>query len=484
MEEMAPYVARVLSHPRNWTVHTMALLLRTRLEHTRARTIQRSVLQLQALVDQLVDEIGPPTNGITAPKSSFLPKPSDPTETASTRVRLAYAWQLLLPSRWDLEVELAQRWISLGALKTALEIFERLEMWDQVAICWAGTGRQDRASTILQEQLSKHPLDAKLWSLLGDVEKNPEHWEKAWEVSGERYARAKRALGSYYFQLKQYKEARDAFKSSFKINPLNHVAWFTFGCACLELMEYEESCQAFSRCVSLDPQDSESWSNLATGLLKLDRKRDAWQALKQATAGNYENWKIWQNYMFVSIDVGEFPEAIRSLKRVIDVLGEKNGEACLDVEVVEILAQRAVQEDPSEERGVGKQVMELFTKSIVPLITTSPRLWNSAAKLFLWKGLYSDSLDASVKAFRTYLNHPGLETDTKVWDAAVEEAERLVDAYHNLGEKPGRIGGMVCKDWRYQARSALRGLKGRGKMSHEGTPGWDKLEKLLEDLKN
>ena len=484
MEEMAPYVARVLSHPRNWTVHTMALLLRTRLEHTRARTIQRSVLQLQALVDQLVDEIGRPTNGITAPKSSFLPKPSDPTETASTRVRIAYAWQLLLPSRWDLEAELAQRWVSIGALKTALEIFERLEMWDQVAICWAATGRQDRASQVLQEQLSEKPTNAKFWSLLGDVEKNPKHWEKAWEVSGGRYALAKRSLGNYYFQSKRYEEARDAFKSSLKINPLNHIAWFTLGCACLELKEYEESCHSFSRCVSLDPQDSESWSNLATGLLKLDRKRDAWQALKQATAGNYENWKIWQNYMFVSIDVGEFPEAIRSLKRVIDVLGEKNGESCLDEEVVEIMVQRTVQDDPTEERGVGEQVLELFTKSIVPLITTSPRLWNSAAKLYLWRGLYSDSLDASVKAFRTYLNHPSLETDTKVWDAAVEEAERLVDAYRNLGEKPGRMGGIVCKDWRYQARSALRGLKGRGKVSHEGTAGWDKLEELLEDLKN
>ena len=484
MEEMAPYVARVVAHPRNWTVHTMALLLRTRLESTRSRTVQRSVLQLQALVDQLVDEIGPPVDDVKVPKSSFLPKPSDPAATASTRLRLAYAWQLLLPSRWDLEAELAQRWISLGALKTALEIFEKLEMWDKVAICWAGTGRQDRAAEVLSTQLGKTPSDANLWCLLGDVEKNPEYWEKAWYVSGGRYARAKRALGSYYFQLKQYFEAKEAYAQSLKINPLNHVAWFTFGCACLEIAAYQEACEAFSRCVALDPQDSESWSNLATGMLKLDRKRDAWQALKQATAGNYENWKIWQNYMFVSIDIGEFPEAIRSMKRVIDVLGAKNGEGCLDEEVVEILVQRAAQDDPTEERGVGKQVMDLFTKSIIPLITTSARLWNSAARLYLWRGLYSDALDANVKAFRTYLNNPGLESDVKVWDTAVEEAEKLIDAYRNLGEKPGRIGGVVCKDWRYQARSALRGLKGRGKTSHERTVGWDKLEDLLQDLKN
>ena len=480
-EEMAPYAARVLSHPQNWTVHTQALLLRSRLEKSRARTIQRSVFQLQALVDQLVDQISPSAD---APKGSFLPKPSDPAETASTRVRLAFAWQLMLPSRWELEAELAARWISIGALKTALEIFERLEMWDQVAICWAGTGRQDKASQVLQEQLVSNPTDAKLWSLLGDVEKNPAHWEKAWEVSGHRYAGAKRALGSYYFEQKQYIEAKTAFEQSLKINPLNHAAWFTMGCSCLELSAFEEACTAFSRCVSLDSQDSESWSNLATGLLKLNRKRDAWQALKQATAGNYENWKIWQNYMFVSIDVGEFPEAIRSMKRVIDVLGAKKGEGCLDEEVVEIVVQRAVQDDPEEERGIGKLVLELFTKSVVPLITSSARLWNSAGRLYLWRGWYAEALDANVKAFRTYLNNPSLETDSKVWEAAVEEAEVLVDAYRNLGQKAGKMGCLVCKDWRYQAKSALRGLKGRGKVSHEGSLGWDKLEELQEGLKD
>ena len=490
MEEMKPYVDRVLSHSLNWTVHTMALILRSRLEHTNARTIQRSVFQLQALVDQLVDEIGPinrtssSSNGITPPKSSFLPKPSDPSESAPTRVRLAYAWQLLLPSKWDLEAELAQRWVSLGALKSALEIFERLEMWDKVAICWAGTGRQDRAAEVLRTQLEKNPSDAKLWSLLGSVEQNPAYWEKAWEVSGARYAPAQRSLGTYYFERKEYKQARDAFKASLTINPLNHVAWFTYGCACLELEDFEEACEAFSRCVGLDSQDSESWSNLATALLKLGKKRDAWQALKQATSNNYENWKIWQNYMYVSVDVGEWSEAIRSLKRVVDVLGPKQGEGCIDEEVVEILVQRAVQDDPNKERGIGKQVLQLFNESLVPLITTSHRLWHCAATLYLWQNLYSEVLDVHVKAFRTYLNNPALERDEKVWDAAIEEAESLVDAYRNFGEKPDGKGGIVCRDWRYQSRSALRGLKGRGKLSFEGSHGWDKLEGLLESVKS
>ena len=50
-EQMSPYVARVVSHPQNWSMHTMALLLRSRLEARRTRTVERSTLQLQALID-------------------------------------------------------------------------------------------------------------------------------------------------------------------------------------------------------------------------------------------------------------------------------------------------------------------------------------------------------------------------------------------------------------------------------------------------
>ncbi len=46
---------RVLANPNNWLVHTMALLLKSRLESDKGRTVERAALQLQALVDQYGD---------------------------------------------------------------------------------------------------------------------------------------------------------------------------------------------------------------------------------------------------------------------------------------------------------------------------------------------------------------------------------------------------------------------------------------------
>src|SRR5262249_14723107 len=101
-EQMAPYIDRVISHPRNWSVHTMALLLRTRLESSRTRTVERSALQLQALVDQM------------------------PTTDSTLMERLVYFYSIPLPSKWEMEKELALRFLDLGVVKSALEIFERL----------------------------------------------------------------------------------------------------------------------------------------------------------------------------------------------------------------------------------------------------------------------------------------------------------------------------------------------------------------------
>jgi hypothetical protein len=61
-------------------IHTMALLLRSRLETKKSRTVERAVLQLQALVDQY--------------------RLADP----SVKERQEYFYALLVPTIWELEV--------------------------------------------------------------------------------------------------------------------------------------------------------------------------------------------------------------------------------------------------------------------------------------------------------------------------------------------------------------------------------------------
>ena len=162
-EETLPYATRVLAgHSTNWQVYTQALLVRSRIEGFRSRTVERGVLQLQAVLDQVIAEttidqssfwnLNGSEIDVVPSSTTFLPRPK-PSESASVSERLLYIHQLAPPTRWKLEAELANRWVSLGGLRTAREIFERLEMWAEVALCWAANDREDEALKIVRQQL-------------------------------------------------------------------------------------------------------------------------------------------------------------------------------------------------------------------------------------------------------------------------------------------------------------------------------------------
>ncbi|KAF9372451.1 hypothetical protein CPC16_002419, partial [Podila verticillata] len=123
VEQMFPFVTRVLETPNNWTVYTMALLLRSRLEADKSRTVERGALQLQALVDQTRIE----------------------DETSTTRERMHHFFSVLLPSKWELEKELAEQYMALGVVRSALDIFERLELWEDVISCFQFLDQKDKA---------------------------------------------------------------------------------------------------------------------------------------------------------------------------------------------------------------------------------------------------------------------------------------------------------------------------------------------------
>jgi tetratricopeptide (TPR) repeat protein len=274
-EQMSPYVARVISHPRNWSVHTMALLLRSRLESGRTRTVERSTLQLQALVDQM------------------------PTADSELSERLRYFHSIPLPSKWEMERELALRYLSIGVVKSALEIFERLEMWEEVVKCWQAMERPNQAIAIVRDLLEgrKEEADsviskgkdisltqrvtldsareAKLWCLLGDLE--PEnavkHYEHAWTLSKETSGRAMRSLGGYYFARGDFASVVPCLLRAVAINPLLSRSWFILGCSYIRLEKWEAARDVFSRCVAIDDEDAESWNNLATMYLRIEEAR-------------------------------------------------------------------------------------------------------------------------------------------------------------------------------------------------------------------
>ncbi|KAI4114643.1 MAG: hypothetical protein LQ345_004618 [Seirophora villosa] len=593
-EETLPYALRVLQDgSSNWQIYTQALLVRSRIEGYKSRTIERSVLQLQALVDQVIVETtsaktDDQSDGETqdAAPSTFFPKPK-PSESASATERLRYLPQLASPTRWEIEAELASRWVSLGGLRTALEIYERLQMWAEVALCWAANDREDKARKIIRRQLytsaatitnspnpssnpaidddddtntedltielAPLPADApRLFCILGDLEKSPSAYHRAWEVSSQRYARAQRSLGKHHFTHGDLLSADEAYAKALKVNALNHSTWFSLGCVRLQLKNWPGAVDAFARAIQLEDQDAESWSNMAAALIQLDSDassvngvdesengdddedvtavntpkrdpqkhvREAFTALKRAAALKRDSHRIWQNLLNVAVKLSPPPytDIIVAQTRLIELRAKSEGENSVDVEVVEGLVAHLVatypppaapsevfdgiaeeKEEGGEARtrkpaGFERMLIDLVQNRITPLITTSRRLWLLTAKLSLHLQKPSAALQAYEKAWRVTLNWPGWESGTQesecLWRDVVDATGELVDAYESLGER-SREAGMsdgepVAKDWRFKARSAVRGVLGRAKEGgwEAGDEGIQRLQDRLGELK-
>ncbi|KZT29492.1 TPR-like protein [Neolentinus lepideus HHB14362 ss-1] len=517
-EQMSAFVDRVITRPANWSVHTMALLIRSRLESTRTRTVERSTLQLQALVDQM------------------------PTADSSLAERLLYIHDIPLPSRWELERELALQYISLGVTKSALEIFERLEMWEEAVKCWQSMEKPDKGISIVRDLLEGRKTEAevvlsrsktstgarrrflddareaKLWCLLGDLEPTNalEHYKCAWSVSGEKSGRAMRSLGGYHFARGEYAQAILCLRRAVAINPLLHRSWFVLGCACIREEDWETARQAFTRCVSIDDEDGESWNNLASVYLRMedsrlkqqvDGKKDqtsgtipfsnkmlAFRALKQGIKYRYEDWRMWYNYMIVSMDVGEFSEACRALARVVEERASKDGAQCVDEDVLDRLVDVATRApadsedtivpDAEPERasitssGIQRVLTDLFERTILPRVSSS-RIFRAYARLLTLQARWEGALKAYLDSYRcsTAGSIEKGETDVGKWHEAVGEVEEIVDVLRNFGP---RVDG---SKWRLQARSIVRTFIGRTK-DFEDEPEWERLTGLLEELRN
>ena len=597
-EETLPYAERVISGgSSNWQVYTQALLVRSRIEGYRSRTIERGVLQLQAVVDQVIAETSSinassKDDAAAAKSTTFLPRPKT-SESASASERLQFIHQLATPPRWMLESELADCWVSLGGLRTALEIYERLQMWAEVALCWAANDREDRARKIIRRQLynsvittstkklleddedndmgdyriERNPLPAdapRLFCILGDLERSPAAYERAWEISNQRYARAQRSLGQYYSRNGETERAGTAYARSLKVSPQNHATWFALGCIRLQQEDWAGAVDAFGRAVQIEDSDAESWSNLAVALLKLppeisvensnspDAKpdkphpndeevqdddsngsnkikpaldpqkhvREAFLALKRAAVLKRESFRIWQNLLSVAVQLSPPPytEIIIAQTRLIELLGNVEGEKCVDAEVVEALVthlvttyprapteagvmeinaqlpenDNAVQSSERHKVGFERMVIDLVQKKIMPLITSSRRLWLLTAKLFLYLQRPSSALSAYEKAWRVTLNQPGWESGTQeaknAWKEVAESTIDLIDGYESLGERNREsgmgAGELVAKDWRFKARSAARSVIARAKEGWEGDEGYETLVERLKDLRN
>lgn len=479
-EELAAAVQRIVySEPghNNWLVFGRALWERSLVETSRAKTVERGILQMTSLVEEL---------GI----HMQVMIPAGQADAPGPESRLRYVHQLPLMPEWAMHARLAEKYMLLGVLRSALEIYKRLEMPVEMALCHAAVGEENDARDILERRIAACPSDARAVSILGDITGDPALWERAWEVG--RYAKAKASLSRYWHLRKELAAAAAHMRDCLAVSPLLYENWFFYGCIGLEAADFEQAQEAFTRCVLLDDSALHAWLNLALALLQLDKPRPAFLALKRAVQsgeGAKRSWRIFENYVTVAARLGEWNDvlwATRELLKIADGSGRS-----VDMDITEKLAAVLVSEpyaglpdsDAARVLYFQRLALEFFTEELTQ--AADARIWRLVSKVEVWRGRPWAALDCHEKAYRACSSNPDLDSSEEAWNAAVDATVDLVAAYENWGELPGRLGAgdVVCKDWKYKARTAVRSLRLKGKM-WEDSRGWETLGETLDLLKS
>ena len=301
----------------NWSLFSTALALRSIYVENKGLKAVRSCLQLEALISQ-------------------ISKPLQDDEKISQRLCLCWCIPGSL-SAVDLKKAYARMLFQLGAPLSAYDVYHQLGDMTSAIKALVSASEYEKAislsTTLLQKDLAladKLPL----LCLLGDLRGGDiTLYEEAWELSGHRYAAAKRSLGFSHQKKGNFCLSIDAFSTSLKINPLFASVWFSLGCCYVKVEKYDEALVAFRRSLAtsghsdIDDETgmspSDVWSNISLTHTLQGNIPDAFYAIQEAVKGRYDDHRLWEKYLHLALRMGKDPlQVLLAISRLTEIRAE------------------------------------------------------------------------------------------------------------------------------------------------------------------
>lgn len=444
-EQMKAYVERILKNPNNWMVYSTALLIKSRLEVLHGKYADRAALQVQVLIDQFSDD--------------------ESAKEYPVSVRSKYIFQLFYPALYRLKKELGNNYLKLGAAKSAMLLFEELELWYKVVQCLVIVKQVDKARELLEEKIGIEGETPELLCSQADIDPDVEmkikYYTRAWEVSKGKYPRAKRNLGKIAMDNKDYPLAIRHYTEALEKNPQYGFAWFRLGCCALITQDFELAQRAFTRVTFLHPDDGEAWSNLATACLKLNKIKEAYLAYKQSLKHHQDNWKIWENLLYLCVRLNYIQESIYAMQRILNITEN------VDVEILDLVIEKVFTAEKMSQLAF-KQ-LETLVSDIREKVSSNPKLWSALSKYYDALGDDTNAIEYRQKQLRSL--------EASKWDSELPIFQEMVVCLDKLVTKVLEANQDASK---YSTRLQVQSIIKRSEEKYEGTPEYEQLVQLLK----
>lgn len=416
-EEMSAYLARVLCHHDDWIVYSTALLERAWLEFEGNHTKERAILQMQALADQHTDRLT-----ITQSTRKSV------EDSSPVQDRLKNLHSIVYPPRWQMLRDVAERYAQIGIVTSAAEIFAEIESWDEVVDCYRRAGREKRAEEIVRERLNVNETP-RMWTALGDITNEPEHYEKAIELSHGRFSQAFISLGKYYFDAGDLQKALENYRQALKLRPLVPSVWFKVGTISMQLEDWHGALTAFTEVVQQQPDEAEAWANVAAVHMHNKHPNEAYPALVESLKHNRTNWRVWLSKLYTCLDLSKFDEAAQACNMLLDLRNSTSSQGVPELEekCVRAIVGGTVQKYISA-KGINDNIaLDSARRSLVRVqelldrlsaSSTASWVYETRAYMFGQVGLDTEVFENLMKEYRSL-------TSIRSWEKDDQQVERV-----------------------------------------------------------
>ena len=460
--EIAAYAESILAQTRSdFLIRLSGYTELARLEIQRSRTRERALVALEGVKESLVN----------------------PVMDLSPHERLAYVFGIKCLPRALLWKELGEAFVACGLVGAAMQLFEAAELWDSLIVCYQLLQKNEIAEQLVKKRLEVTPDNARLWCTLGDLVDSDELYDKAWECSNHRSARAQRSLARSAMRRDDFAKASDCWQKALALSPLHLEAWFSLGWCNMKIDNFDEAAKALTRLVQMDPDDGRAWNNLATVHMKMKNWQEALIAFGEASKHSRDTWQTWENYALVACQMKEYNTAARALEHMVTLT---RGDMCnmgLLSTLVDCLkihsSSPSESTTNSDQQGIVttmEQQLQNYISNILKKIASSskgsPGFWKIYATYYAILGEPSSEAECLAKHVRS------LQTST--WHTQETEFEeyalsciQLVECYKKTKDNKAGLS---------QSKMLLRNALHRSQEYFDTHSVYKRMQELLVEL--